>query len=190
MLHGLKKNWDSSLYSLFYAASREQDPRAPAEVSERIVAYVFLSAFFSSRVKMKTAASWQKMAFLLSQEEDLVSENTSKHSPKLKVSSKSCYSIRDSMENYIQIGILLMRYTQLCATGGFFFWFGGILGQPQGTNFPSPWATMLALRLDCSTVALNTPQKVLPFWKLVELNMLDFSDRRRTGISILTSAAD
>ena len=49
---------------------------------------------------------------------------------------------------------------------------------------------MLALRLDCSTAALNTPQKVLPIQKLVELKMLDFSDRTRTGISILTSAAD
>ena len=70
-----------------------------------------------------------------------------------------------------------------------FFWFGGILGQPQGPNFPSPWATMLALRLGCSTAALTTPPKVLPIWKLVELKMLDFSDRTRTGISILTSAA-
>ena len=45
---------------------------------------------------------------------------------------------------------------------------------------------MLALRLDCSTAALTTHQKVLPIWKLVELKMLDFSDRMRTGISILT----
>ena len=49
---------------------------------------------------------------------------------------------------------------------------------------------MLALRLDCSTAALTTPQTVLSIWKLVELKMLDFSDRTRTGISILTSAAD
>ena len=48
---------------------------------------------------------------------------------------------------------------------------------------------MLALRLDCSTAALTTTQKVLPIWKLVELKMLDFSDRTRTGITILTSAA-
>ena len=76
-------------------------------------------------------------------------------------------------------------------SGGFFF-FGleGSWGQPQGPNFPSPWATMLALRLDCFTAALTTPQKVLPIWKLVELKMLDISDRTRTGISILTSAAD
>ena len=40
---------------------------------------------------------------------------------------------------------------------------------------------MLALRLDCSTAALTTHQKVLPIWKVVELKMLDFSDRRRTG---------
>ena len=61
---------------------------------------------------------------------------------------------------------------------------------PQGPNFPSPQATRLALRLDCSTAALTTPQKVLSIWKLVELKMLDFGDRTRTGISILTSAAD
>ena len=63
-------------------------------------------------------------------------------------------------------------------------------GQPQRPNFPSPWPTMLALSLDCSTAALTTPQRVLATWKLVELKMLDFSDRTRTGISILTSAAD
>ena len=71
-----------------------------------------------------------------------------------------------------------------------FFYLEGFWGQPQGPNFPSPWATMLALRLDCSTAALTTPQTVLSLWKLVELKMLDFSDRTRTGISILTSAAD
>ena len=36
---------------------------------------------------------------------------------------------------------------------------------------------MLALRLDCSTAALTTPQKDLPIRKLIELKMLDFSDR-------------
>ena len=66
----------------------------------------------------------------------------------------------------------------------------GFLGQPLGPNIPSPWETMLALLLDWSTAALTTPQKVLPIWKLDELKMLDFSDRTRTGISILTSAAD
>ena len=49
---------------------------------------------------------------------------------------------------------------------------------------------MLALRLDCSTAALTTPQKVLPIRKLVELKMLEFSDSTRTGISILTLAVD
>ena len=43
---------------------------------------------------------------------------------------------------------------------------------------------------DCSTPALTTPQKVLSIWRLVELEMLDFSDRSRTGISSLTSASD
>ena len=71
-----------------------------------------------------------------------------------------------------------------------FFGLEGSWGQPQGPNFPSPRATMLALRLDCFTAALTTPQKFLPSWKLVELQMLDFSDRTRTVISIWTSAAD
>ena len=57
-----------------------------------------------------------------------------------------------------------------------FFGLEGFWGQPLGPNFPSPGATMLALRLDCSTAALTTPQKVLPILKLVELQMLDFSD--------------
>ena len=35
---------------------------------------------------------------------------------------------------------------------------------------------MLALRLDCSTAALTTPQKLLSISRLVELKMLDFSD--------------
>ena len=71
-----------------------------------------------------------------------------------------------------------------------FFGLEGYWGQPQGPNFPSPRATMLALHLDCSTAALTTPQKVLSILRLVELKMLDFRDRKRTGISILTSAAD
>ena len=66
----------------------------------------------------------------------------------------------------------------------FFFGLEGSWGQPQGPNFPSPWAAMLALRLDCSIAALPTPQKVLPIWRLVELKMLDFSGLKRTGISI------
>ena len=49
---------------------------------------------------------------------------------------------------------------------------------------------MLAFRLDCSTAALATPKKVLSILKLVELKILDFSNQTRTGISILTSAAD
>ena len=67
-------------------------------------------------------------------------------------------------------------------------WFVGIRGSP-GPNSLSPLATMLVLPLDCSTVAPTTPQKVLPIWKMVELKIADFSDRTRTGISILTSAA-
>ena len=71
-----------------------------------------------------------------------------------------------------------------------FFGLKGFWGQPLGSNFPSPWATILALRLDCSTAGITTPQTVLPLWRLVELKMLDFSDGTRTGISNLTSAAD
>ena len=73
------------------------------------------------------------------------------------------------------------------------FWRGleGFWGQPQGSNFTSPWATILALRLDCAnTAALATPQKVSSNWELVKLKMLDFSHCTQTSISILTSAAD
>ena len=59
--------------------------------------------------------------------------------------------------------------------------------QPQGPNFPFPQATMSALRLDSSTAALSTPQKD---GRLVKLKILDFSDCKRTGIFILTSASD
>ena len=82
------------------------------------------------------------------------------------------------------------RSVDLLAFKPFFVWLVGSWGHPQGPNFPSPWATILALRLDCSTTALTTHHKVLPIWKLVELKMLDFSDGTRTGISIWTSAAD
>ena len=43
----------------------------------------------------------------------------------------------------------------------FHFLGGTWMDQPLGLNFPSPWATMLALLLDISTAALPTPQKVL-----------------------------
>ena len=43
----------------------------------------------------------------------------------------------------------------------------------EGPIFPSPWAATLALRLDCSTASLTTPERVLSHWKLVELKMLD-----------------
>ena len=79
---------------------------------------------------------------------------------------------------------------RLCHFFVCFFGLEGSWGQPLGPNIPSPWATMLALHLDCSTTALTTPQKVLPIWKLVDLKILDYSDRMRTCISILTSAAD
>ena len=35
-------------------------------------------------------------------------------------------------------------------------------GQPPRPNFPRPWATMLALRIDCSAAALGTLQRVYP----------------------------
>ena len=43
--------------------------------------------------------------------------------------------------------------------------------------------SMLTTHLDCSSAALATPQKFLSNWKLVQLRMLDFRDRRRVGIS-------
>ena len=72
----------------------------------------------------------------------------------------------------------------------FFFGVEGFWVQPKWANFLSPLATMLASRLGCSTAALTTPQKVSYSWDMVELKMFDFSDRTRTAISILTSAAD
>ena len=74
--------------------------------------------------------------------------------------------------------------------GPFFFGLEGSWGQPQWPNSPPNLETTLALCLYCSTAALTTPQKVFAIWRLVELKMLDFSDHTRTGISILTSAAD
>ena len=50
--------------------------------------------------------------------------------------------------------------------------------------------TCLPLCIDCSTAALATPLKVSSNWELVEHKMLDSSDWTRTGISILTIAAD
>ena len=76
-------------------------------------------------------------------------------------------------------------FVRSCFFGLDWFW-----GQSLRPNFPSPWTTMLALRLDCSTAALTTHQKVLHIWKLVALKTLDFSDHMRTGISILTSAGE
>ena len=72
----------------------------------------------------------------------------------------------------------------------FFLWFGGILGSASRAEFTVSLSNHLAIYLDCSTAALTTHQKVVPIWKLVELKMIDFSDRTWTGISILTSAAD
>ena len=83
-----------------------------------------------------------------------------------------------------------MYKVRLCA----FFLFGLVAswGQSHGPKVQSPRAAMLVLRPDCSpdcsTAALTTPQKILSISRLVELKMLDFSDRSRTGISILTSA--
>ena len=77
----------------------------------------------------------------------------------------------------------------LATSNAFFIWRdSGVSLKGQISRLPK--ATMMALRLDCSTAALTTPQKVLPIWRLVELKMLDFRDHTRTGISILTSVAD
>ena len=87
------------------------------------------------------------------------------------------------MNRYIHLGISRRETYEA------FFWFGGILGSASRVEFPVSLSNH-ALPLDCSTAALTTPQKVLPIWKLVELKMLDFSDRTRAGISILTSVAE
>ena len=74
---------------------------------------------------------------------------------------------------------------------GFLLLSKGFWGQPLWYKFPvslsnhvgfTPWLL--------SGNTLPTPQKDLSNWRLVELNLLDFSNRTRTGISILTSAAD
>ena len=65
----------------------------------------------------------------------------------------------------------------------FFLGFGGILGSVSRAEFP----------VSLSNHAGFTPRLLYSsthhsIWKLVELKMLDFSDRTRTGISILKSA--
>ena len=72
----------------------------------------------------------------------------------------------------------------------FCFWLERILGSASQLNFPSPWATLFALRLDFFTAALTLSKKVLRNGKVVELKMLDYSDRMTTGISNLTLATD
>ena len=64
------------------------------------------------------------------------------------------------------------HFTSVSTFGFEWFW-----GQPRG-------------QISRATAALTIAQKVLPIWKLVELKMLDFIDCTRTGISILTSAAN
>ena len=55
----------------------------------------------------------------------------------------------------------------------------GFWGQPQGQKFPSLWATIFVLRLDCSTVvALIIPQMMLYIWKLADCGA-------RTGIILI-----
>ena len=60
----------------------------------------------------------------------------------------------------------------------------------SGPNFPCLSAAMLALRLNYFATALIIHEKVSSNCKLVELKILDFSDRTKTGISILTLATD
>ena len=50
--------------------------------------------------------------------------------------------------------------TKMPPTGDY-FGLEGFWGKPQEPYFPSPHATMLTSRLDCSKVALTTPQIVL-----------------------------
>ena len=70
------------------------------------------------------------------------------------------------------------------------FLFVGTLGSASGPNSPSPLSDLVGLTSTAVTAALATPLKVSSNSKLVELEMPEFRDCRRTSISILTAAAD
>ena len=86
---------------------------------------------------------------------------------------------------------LNLRWIKLdFGVSSFFIWFGGILGSASRAEFPislsnhagfTPWL-----------LYSSTHHSLEGFIQLalVELKMLDFGDPTRTGISILTSAAD
>ena len=69
--------------------------------------------------------------------------------------------IQNSLHKYVSRVHVAKKHRSRTDFQAFFMGLEGSWGQPQGPNFPSPGATMLALRLDCSTAAFTTPQKVL-----------------------------
>ena len=70
------------------------------------------------------------------------------------------------------------------------FWgLEGFWGQPQGPNFPFPWAAMLAFRLDCATAAVSAPRRFNPTESWLSSRCLAAVIVRELGISMLTSAA-
>ena len=71
-----------------------------------------------------------------------------------------------------------------------FFWFRGTLRSASRAEFPVSLSNHVGFTPRLLYSSTHHSQKVLPICKLVELKMLDFSDRTRTGISILTSAPD
>ena len=109
---------------------------------------------------------------------------------RIYLSFNRCKSKKILISTIKDLGKKYRKVLFFFANKTFFFLVGRDSGLASGPNFPSPWATMWALHLDCSATALATPKKVLPIWKLVELKMLDISGHTRTDISILTSATD
>ena len=70
------------------------------------------------------------------------------------------------------------------------FWFGGILGSASGAKFPVSLSNHVGFMPRLLFSSTHHSPESLTHLKLVKLKMLDYSDRTRTGISILTSAAD
>ena len=80
--------------------------------------------------------------------------------------------------SYVKRLVTCVKALLQCRPIDYFFVMEGFWARLRGPNFPSPRVTMLALRLDCSTAALTT-KNFLSILRLVELRMLDFSDRTR-----------
>ena len=71
------------------------------------------------------------------------------------------------------------------------FWFGGILGvSASRAEFPVSLSNHVGFTPRLVYSSIPTPHEVLSIWKKTELKRLNDSDRTRTGITVLTSAAD